>query len=368
MTETPQSAKKSSATNSPETKPVAFTLLRLNGVSKIYGGVTAVEKLDLDIFPHDFLAILGPSGCGKTTLLRMIGGFVAPSSGTVEIEGRDVTKLGPDRRPTNTVFQGYGLFPHMTVRQNIGYGLRLQKRPKDEVGDRVSEALRLSRLTDFADRSVTALSGGQQQRVALARALIMRPKVLLLDEPLAALDLKLRHAMQDELRRLHQEIGGTFVFVTHDQNEALSLANRIAVMNAGRVEQEGNAEGIYAEPATRFVATFIGEANLLEGRRVGGRVTLAAGPSFESGGPDGAVAAVVRPRAIRILEPAETTDVTLSGTVSDVVYLGDHIKCSISAGLDKEIFIHLDAAAARPNVGEQVNVGWPIGQQRVVNA
>ena len=198
-----------------------------------------------------------------------------------------MTRIGPEQRPTNTVFQGYGLFPHMTVRQNVGYGLRLQKKPKAEIEDRVADALRQSRLTDFADRSVTALSGGQQQRVALARALILRPKVLLLDEPLAALDLKLRHAMQDELRRLHQEFGGTFVFVTHDQGEALSLANRIAVMNAGRIEQEGDAESIYAAPATRFVATFIGDANLLQGERKAGQVTLAAGPAFADAGPDG---------------------------------------------------------------------------------
>jgi ABC-type Fe3+/spermidine/putrescine transport system ATPase subunit len=344
-------------------------LLKLRGISKRYGDFTAVEPLDLDIFPRDFVAVLGPSGCGKTTLLRIIGGFVSPTTGTVEIDGRDVTKIGPEQRPTNTVFQGYGLFPHMTVRQNVGYGLRLQNRAKAEIEDRVSEALRQSRLTDFADRSVTALSGGQQQRVALARALILRPKVLLLDEPLAALDLKLRHTMQDELRRLHQEFGGTFVFVTHDQGEALSLANRIAVMNAGRIEQEGDAENIYAAPATRFVATFIGDANLLQGERKGGQVKLEAGPAFADAGSDGAVTSVVRPKAVKLLAQGEAAEVQIAGSVKDVVYLGDHIKCSVDIAGGQEIIVHLDSAAMpRPVAGEQVNLGWPLRQQRVVSA
>jgi len=344
-------------------------LLKLRGISKRYGDLAAVEPLDLDIFPRDFVAILGPSGCGKTTLLRIIGGFVRPTTGTVEIDGRDVTRIGPEQRPTNTVFQGYGLFPHMNVRQNIGYGLRLQKTPRAEINDRVADALRQSRLTDLADRAVTALSGGQQQRVALARALILRPKVLLLDEPLAALDLKLRHVMQDELRRLHEEFGGTFVFVTHDQGEALSLANRIAVMNAGRIEQEGDAESIYAEPATRFVATFIGEANLLQGVRRGGQVTLVAGASFADAGADGPVTAVVRPKAVKILASGDTSDVEVSGTITSVVYLGDHIKCSVDIADEQTLIVHLDATALpRPVAGERVKLGWPLQQQRVVNA
>jgi spermidine/putrescine transport system ATP-binding protein len=242
-------------------------LVRLRGVSKSYGPVAAVQTLDLEIRRGDFLAILGPSGCGKTTLLRIIGGFVAPTTGTVEIDGQNVTALGPEKRPTNTVFQGYGLFPHMTVRQNIAYGLRTAKRPPDEIATRVDAAIALVRLEEFVTRSIDQLSGGQQQRVALARALIMRPQVLLLDEPLAALDLKLRQAMQEELRRIHQQIGGTFVFVTHDQGEALGLANRIAVMDKGVLVQEGGPEEIYATPKTRFVSTFIGEANVFPGRR-----------------------------------------------------------------------------------------------------
>src|SRR5262245_11760622 len=237
-------------------------LLRLRNISKEFGAVAAVKPLDLEIHRGDFYALLGPSGCGKTTLLRMIGGFTEPTSGTVEIDGVDVTRLGPERRPTNMVFQGYGLFPHMTVRQNIAYGLRIAKLAPEDIRARVDDIIALVRLEPLAERRPEALSGGQAQRVALARALVMRPRVLLLDEPLAALDLQLRKAMQEELRRIHRSIGGTFVFVTHDQGEAMALANRIAVMNAGRIEQLGAPEEIYFAPASRFVAGFIGEANL----------------------------------------------------------------------------------------------------------
>src|SRR5262245_10822844 len=245
-------------------------LLRLRNVSKTFGKTFAVRPVDLEIHRGDFFAILGPSGCGKTTLLRMIGGFAEPTSGRIEIAGKDVTGLGPERRPTNMVFQGYGLFPHMTVKQNVAYGLRIAKLPKAEIAERTSDALELVHLEELESRMVQELSGGQQQRVALARALIMRPPVLLLDEPLAALDLKLRQAMQEELRRIHSDIGGTFVFVTHDQGEALSLANRIAVMESGLLVQVGTPEEIYSRPRTRFVSTFVGEANIFAGQRRAG--------------------------------------------------------------------------------------------------
>ena len=266
--------------------PSGGPLVRLRNVSKAYGRLLAVKPLDLEIEHGDFVAILGPSGCGKTTLLRIIGGFVLPTSGSVEIGGMDVTRLGPEKRPTNMVFQGYGLFPHMNVRQNIAYGLSIAGRPRAEIDHAVEEMLSLVRLEQLADRSIGELSGGQQQRVALARALIMRPQVLLLDEPLAALDLKLRHAMQEELRRIHTEIGGTFVFVTHDQGEALALANRIAVMEAGELIQQGDAEEIYARPRTRFVSTFIGEANIFEGERRAGMAEF-AGKHIPAAGRDG---------------------------------------------------------------------------------
>ncbi|MGH6959705.1 MAG: ABC transporter ATP-binding protein, partial [Dongiaceae bacterium] len=291
-------------------------LVRLRRISKRYGSVAAVQQLDLDIRRGDFLAILGPSGCGKTTLLRIIGGFVAPTTGTVEIDAQDMTAWGPEKRPTNTVFQGYGLFPHMTLRQNIAYGLRTAKRPEDEIRRRVDEAIALVRLEEFVTRSIDQLSGGQQQRVALARALVMRPRVLLLDEPLAALDLKLRQAMQEELRRIHQQIGGTFVFVTHDQGEALGLANRIAVMDKGVLVQEGGPEEIYAAPKTRFVSTFIGEANVFAARRAQGWVTLEAGARLESPGVDGPVTVVVRPEALRLSANGPAADIVLDGTLA----------------------------------------------------
>ena len=245
------------STMAVQSSPAA--LVRLDGVCKSYGTVPAVHPLDLSIGHGEFLAILGPSGCGKTTLLRMIGGFIEPTAGAIVIEGRDVTRLAPERRPTNMVFQGYGLFPHMNVAQNIGYGLRLARATPVEIAERVRQVMELVHMDGFGGRMVTQLSGGQQQRVALARALVMRPAVLLLDEPLAALDLKLRKSMQEELRRIHATTGGTFIFVTHDQEEAMGLATRICVMEGGRIVQDGSPEDIYSQPRSRFVSTFIGE-------------------------------------------------------------------------------------------------------------
>ena len=240
-------------------------LVRLGGISKRYGTVEAVKPLDLEIRRGDFLAILGPSGCGKTTLLRIIGGFVAPTTGTVEIDGQDMTAWGPEKRPTNTVFQGYGLFPHMTVRQNIAYGLRTAKRPQDEIRRRVDEAIALVRLEEFVDRSIDQLSGGQQQRVALARSLAKRPKLLLLDEPLGALDAKLRQRTQLELVDIIEQVGVTCVMVTHDQEEAMTMATRIGVMSEGKILQIGAPNDIYETPNCRFVADFIGTVNLFKG-------------------------------------------------------------------------------------------------------
>ncbi|MBL8584226.1 MAG: ABC transporter ATP-binding protein, partial [Rhizobiaceae bacterium] len=245
-------------------------LVRLSGVSMAFGRVTALHPVDLSIHRGDFLALLGPSGCGKTTLLKTIGGFLTPTTGSIEIEGEDVTRLPPERRRTGMVFQGYGLFPHMTVRQNIAYGLKVARRPKEEIERRVAAMIDLVRLQGMAERMPAALSGGQQQRVALARSLVMEPAVLLLDESLAALDLALRKAMQEELRSLHRSIGGTFVFVTHDQHEAMAMANRIAVMKNGRIVQQGTPQEIYTQPQSEFVAGFIGDANLLRGERRAG--------------------------------------------------------------------------------------------------
>ena len=343
-------------------------LVRLGGIAKRYGTVEAVKPLDLEIRRGDFLAILGPSGCGKTTLLRIIGGFVAPTTGTVEIDGQDMTAWGPEKRPTNTVFQGYGLFPHMTVRQNIAYGLRTAKRPQEEIRRRVDEAIALVRLEEFVDRSIDQLSGGQQQRVALARALIMRPRVLLLDEPLAALDLKLRQAMQEELRRIHQQIGGTFVFVTHDQGEALGLANRIAVMDQGVLVQEGGPEEIYAAPKTRFVSTFIGEANVFAASRAQGWVTLEAGARVPSAGLDGPVTVVVRPEALRLSANGLGADVILEGTLADMIYLGSFVKYVVALPTGQRITVHNTDTALRRSlsVNQPVKIGWTFGDQRVI--
>jgi ABC-type Fe3+/spermidine/putrescine transport system ATPase subunit len=342
-------------------------LVRLRNVSKTYGHVTAVKPLDLDIYRGDFLAILGPSGCGKTTLLRIIGGFVMPTTGTVELGGADVTRLGPEKRPTNMVFQGYGLFPHMSVRQNIAYGLRIAGRPRSEIEQRVGEALALVHLEELANRPIQELSGGQQQRVALARALVMRPQVLLLDEPLAALDLKLRQAMQEELRRIHHEIGGTFVFVTHDQGEALALANRIAVMEAGVLVQQGDAEEIYARPATRFVSTFIGEANVFEAARRDGAVEF-AGRRIPAPGADGRVTIVVRPEDVRLGPKPLPTEVSFEGVLEDLVYLGAFVKYRIALPDGQRLTATSPDRVVRLalSLGKPVWVGWALDDQRVI--
>jgi ABC-type Fe3+/spermidine/putrescine transport system ATPase subunit len=343
--------------------PSSSPLLRLSGLSKSFGPVTAVETLNLDVAAGDFCAILGPSGCGKSTLLRMIAGFIAPSTGSITIEGRDVTSLGPEKRPTNMVFQSYGLFPHLTVAENIGFGLVLQKLPREEIARRVKEALRLVRLDQFGERMIDRLSGGQQQRVALARALIMRPKVLLLDEPLAALDLKLRHQMQEELRRIHHEIGGTFIFVTHDQSEAFALANLVAVMNQGRVEQIGSPAQVYLHPRTLFVADFVGETTLLEGERRNGRVRLKAGPEFDSKGRDGAVRVVVRPERVEIRPEG------LTAVVSDAVFFGSSLKVALRLASGEALILRTSAPDAAENYqpGTRLIVGWDASDQQVID-
>ncbi len=344
-------------------------LLRLRGVAKAYGQLQAVHPLDLDIYPRDFVAVLGPSGCGKTTLLRMIGGFVRPSVGSIEIDGVDVTSLAPEHRPTNMVFQGYGLFPHLNVAENIGYGLKLSKTPRDETDARVAGAMGLVQLTDLAKRGVDQLSGGQQQRVALARALIMRPKILLLDEPLAALDLKLRHSMQEELRRIHQEIGGTFVVVTHDQGEAMAMANRIAVMRDGHLEQQGSPRDLYDQPATRFVATFLGEANLFEGERRKGEIRLADGARFAHGGRDGPVCVVVRPDYLSLLTRKPTdSQIELKGRLKDQLFAGTLTKLRIVGEGGHDILMHLPARETPLSLsGEEIRFGFQPRSCRIID-
>jgi spermidine/putrescine transport system ATP-binding protein len=239
--------------------------VRLERVSKFFGDVAAVDDLSLDIAEGEFFSMLGPSGCGKTTTLRMIGGFEDPSTGTVYLGGRDVTDLPPYRRDVNTVFQSYALFPHLNVFENVAFGMRRKKVDKGDIERRVRESMRLVDLEGFEERKPSQMSGGQQQRVALARALVNRPKVLLLDEPLGALDLKLRKQMQLELKRIQEEVGITFIYVTHDQEEAMTMSNRFAVMRHGKIEQIGPPEAVYESPATEFVAGFLGASNLLDG-------------------------------------------------------------------------------------------------------
>ena len=340
--------------------------VRLRGLSRSFGAVTAVHPIDLDIPRGDFLAILGPSGCGKTTLLRMMGGFVEPTSGGIEVNGSDITHLGPEHRPINMVFQGYGLFPHMNARQNVGYGLRLRKLDRAAISKKVSDAMALVRLDGYEDHMPLQLSGGQQQRVALARALVMDPQVLLLDEPLAALDLKLRQAMQEELRRIHRVIGGTFVFVTHDQGEALGLANRIAVMKDGRIEQLGTPEEIYLRPATHFIAGFIGEANLLKAELKGGRIVAACGIACGHAGPDGPVTLVVRPESVRRLADSDHADVEIAGTVEEVVFLGAHVKYVLALPSGEKLRVQEPVEHARVALGETMRVGWSSLAQRVL--
>ncbi|MEU4094205.1 ABC transporter ATP-binding protein [Streptomyces sp. NPDC026673] len=288
--------------------------IRLRGLRKSFGQVHAVAGVDLEIGDGEFFSMLGPSGSGKTTVLRMIAGFEAPTTGTVELAGRDVTRLAPFERDVNTVFQDYALFPHMTVEQNVAYGLKIRKVPKAERIERARAALDSVRLEGLGRRRPSQLSGGQRQRVALARALVNRPRVLLLDEPLGALDLKLREQMQVELKAIQREVGITFVFVTHDQQEALTLSDRIAVFNGGRIEQVGTPAQVYERPATPFVAGFVGTSNLF-------------------GDDTGTYS--VRPEKIRLLgpgDPAGGADAedgadgelrTVAGTVAEVVYLGD---------------------------------------------
>ena len=348
-------------------------LLHLKGVSKTYGKVQAVYPLDLKIRKGEFLAILGPSGCGKSTILSMIGGFTLPTDGSIFIGGKNVTKLGPEHRPTNLVFQGYGLFPHMTVAENIAYGLHIAKIKKSDIDERVREVMGLVRLKQYSDRMVTQLSGGEQQRVALARALIMKPEALLLDEPLAALDLKLRKAMQEELRHIHQTTGGTFVFVTHDQEEAMGLATRICVMEGGRIVQNGSPEEIYSSPKTPFVSTFIGEANIMAGQRENDYVTLDVGIKFKNIGPNESITAVVRPEKMLIgLLPEDevisSCDAYLSGRLLDAIFHGPFINFSVEITEDTIINVHSRNVEIRNNIskGKSVFVGWHFVDQRVL--
>ncbi len=326
----------------PWADPDAVPFIRFDDVTKRFGDQVAVVDLSLDIYQGEFFCLLGPSGCGKSTLMRMLAGFEAPTRGRVLLDGADLAGVAPNRRPVNMMFQSYALFPHMSVEKNIAYGLRQEGMARDAIAARVAEMLKLVQMERFAGRRPDQLSGGQKQRVALARALAKRPRVLLLDEPLGALDRKLREETQFELMDIQIALGTTFIVVTHDQEEAMTMADRIAVMDAGRVVQVATPGEIYEQPASRFVADFVGEINLFEARVEGARETDGAlwalrasegEAAFRVDDPDAtlspgdAVAVAVRPEKMRVFREAEARDAgaanTLSGEIWDIGYLGD---------------------------------------------
>ena len=350
--------------------------VRLVDVTKTFGEVTAVDHINLEVRHGEFFSLLGPSGCGKTTTLRMIGGFEEPTSGLIELQGEDVTWLPPYRRNVNTVFQNYALFPHLTNFENVAFGLRRRGIRGDEIRSRVSEMLRLVELPGYEGRKPNQISGGQAQRVALARALINRPAVLLLDEPLGALDLKLRKQMQLELKRIQVEVGITFVYVTHDQEEAMTMSNRIAVMNRGRYEQLGDPESLYERPATRFVAGFLGVSNLLPARPEGAdnghtvfRLedgTAVRAPRSLVEGLAGRLSLGVRPEKIRLLEltaesPARAN--RLQGVIRDASYLGVSTQYVVELRDGKRVTVYEQNVerATRAEMwapGEEVQLTW----------
>jgi putative spermidine/putrescine transport system ATP-binding protein len=325
--------------------------IRFVAVTKRFGDITAVDDQSFVIDAGAFFSLLGPSGSGKTTCLRMIAGFEQPTEGRIEIDGVDVTGLPPFERDVNTVFQDYALFPHMKVADNVGYGLMVRKVPRSQRVARVADALAMVRLEGYENRRPAQLSGGQRQRVALARALVNRPRVLLLDEPLGALDLKLRQAMQIELKAIHREVGITFVFVTHDQEEALAMSDRVAVFNEGRVEQVGTSLEVYEHPSTAFVAGFVGTTNLLRGDIA---QRLLGSPEPVS----------LRPERIRLVDAGRAPasgEVVADGRVRDVVYLGMHSRylVELDAGSDLTVVIP-NADLGRPITrGEPVRALWP---------
>ncbi len=348
--------------------------VQLSGVTKRFGDVVAVDALDLQIRDGEFFSLLGPSGCGKTTTLRMVAGLEYPTEGSIQIYGEEMGLRPPNKRPINTVFQSYALFPHMTVAKNVAFGLEMQKVEASEVVERVARAIDLVRLTGMENRKPTQLSGGQQQRVALARALVNRPKVLLLDEPLGALDLKLRQAMQFELKELQERVGITFVYVTHDQEEALTMSDRIGVMNDGALLQIGTPQEIYEQPQTRFVADFIGETTFVSGVVVGaGVVRLADGSTVKTStdaGPGIEVTLALRPERL-FLYPEGDTSVAggnrLNGTVNRRVYLGNSLFYEVDVGVAVVRVRHENTLGMHFfDAGEHVLVHWLPGSSKAL--
>jgi spermidine/putrescine ABC transporter ATP-binding subunit len=336
--------------------------IELRGIEKRYGNAVALQPIDLDIRDGEFFCLLGPSGCGKTTTLNIIGGFVEPSGGVVRIAGTDVTKRPPNRRPVNTVFQSYTLFPHLNVIENVCFGLRMARVPKGEQRKRAEEALDLVGLGTFSQREVSGLSGGQAQRVAIARALVNKPSVLLLDEPLGALDLKLRKRLQTELALIQRQVGTTFVFVTHDQEEAMALADRIVILNEGRIEQIGTPEEIYRRPASLFAADFIGESNILRGRKDGDTFVLESGAKvpISAQAPEAATSMVIRPEALRIGQDgflgAQVLSSAYLGSITRVVMQLENSETQVVSSLNDHDMHNLSGIGLE--FGQRVKLSW----------
>lgn len=313
-------------------RPLKNKLIDLVNITKSYDGVTILDDLNLYIRENEFLTLLGPSGCGKTTTLRIMGGFEHPDSGKVLFDGKDITELPPNKRQLNTVFQKYALFPHMSVAENIAFGLKIRNKPQAYINDKIRYALKLVNMDGAENRYPASLSGGQQQRVAIARAIVNEPKVLLLDEPLGALDLKLRQDMQYELMRLKNELGITFVYVTHDQEEALTMSDTIVVMNQGYIQQVGTPEDIYNEPQNAFVADFIGDSNILDGRMIQDKLVEILGvkfPCVDTGfGENRPVDVVIRPEDVELVKPE---DGQLTGRVTSLIFKGVHYEMEVRA-------------------------------------
>ena len=307
-------------------------LIELQNINKSYNGTQILDDLNIYFNENKFLTLLGPSGCGKTTTLRLIGGFEAPDSGRILFDGKDITSLAPNERKVNTVFQKYALFSHMTIAENIAFGLKISKKSKAYINDKIKYALKLVNLDGFENRSVDSLSGGQQQRIAIARAIVNEPKVLLLDEPLGALDLKLRQDMQYELIRLKNELGITFIYVTHDQEEALTMSDTIAVMNQGYIQQIGSPEDIYNEPCNAFVADFIGDSNIIDGTMIEDKLVSFLGIRHACEdvgfGHNQPVDVVIRPEDIELVDPAEGF---MEGDITSVIFKGVHYEIEVMA-------------------------------------
>ncbi|HNY66612.1 MAG TPA: spermidine/putrescine ABC transporter ATP-binding protein PotA [Deltaproteobacteria bacterium] len=356
-------------------------IVRLRGATKRFDDVVAVDALDLDIYQGEFLTLLGPSGCGKTTVLRLIAGFESLDDGEILMNGTSLDGTPPNKRNVNTVFQSYALFPHMTVFDNIAFGLKMKQIGSEVIREQVTEALSIVKLAGLEMRRPHQLSGGQQQRVAMARALVNKPQVLLLDEPLSALDYRLRQEMEIELKHLHRRLGITFVFVTHDQEEAISMSDRIAVMNAGRIEQIGTPTQIYEEPENMFVAKFVGEINVFEGRILdvhnGSAVVDVHGQSFKVQNrknhlPGQGVKVLLRPEDIMVYkeEEADPAYPYLSGTIEDVIYKGKTVDLIITLDAGETVFVTQFFNEDQENViyrhGHKVIIDWPYGWEVVL--